>query len=267
MRYLLPIVFGIISFFPVFRHYGEADLSDNRIAHDYGLSVITGLDSKAILFVDNVNLNFILRELRYGEGVRKDISVFDRGLLTFDWYVRQKRRQDTSLFSGIPENLKGDPLFGTLLKRYLDLGKPTYVEFTERDAGLVNNLIPAGYVFKVTKTPVDRLGEADLLRLKRWEDANPFGVDLKSDFSAPGNEAFQRDPDAQRVFALSFYRLGLFYEMKGIIPSALDKFAQVRRVDPENQELILKIEHLETIQRLSESSGPDSSPSLGKPSG
>ena len=267
MRYLLPIAFGIISFFPVFRHYAEADLSDNRIAHDYGLSVITGLDSNAVLFVDNVNLNFILRELRYGEGVRKDVSVFDRGLLTFDWYVRQKRRQDTSLFSGIPENLKGDPLFGTLLKRYLDLGKPTYVEFTERDAGLVNCLIPRGYVFRVNETPVGELTQTDLAHQKRWDDDNPFGVDPQGNLFDPKVDAFQRDWDAQRVFALSYYRLGLFYEMKGLTSLALDKFAQVGRVDPENGELKLKIQHLETIQKLSESSGPDSSPSLGKPPG
>jgi hypothetical protein len=258
VRYLLVIALAAISLFPMFRHYAKADLSANRIARDYGLSVISDLDSNSVLFVDNVNLNFILRELRHGEGIRSDVTIFDRGLLTFDWYVQQLRRRNQTPFSDIPENLKGEPLFRALLRRLLDLSKPTYVEFTERDAGLVNNLIPAGYVFKVTKTPAGQLTEADLLPLKRWEDDNPFGVDLKSDLSAPGNQAFQRDPDAQRVFALSFYRLGLFYEMKGIIPYALDEFAQVRRVDPENQELILKIEHLKTIHRLSKSPEADS---------
>jgi hypothetical protein len=217
--------------------------------------------------VDNVNLNFILRELRYGEEVRKDVSVFDRGLLTFDWYVEQKRRQDGILFSGIPENSKGDPLFGALLIRCLDLDKPTYVEFTERDAGLVNYLVPRGYVFQMNKNPVGELTKTDLARQKRWDDYNPFGVDLQSSLSDPKMDAFDRDWDAKRVFALSFYRLGLFYELKGIIPSAIDKFAQARKVDPENRELILKIEHLETTQRLSRSSNQDSLPSLEKPPG
>jgi hypothetical protein len=267
MRYLLPIAFGIISLFPVFRHYAEADLSGNRIAHDYGLSVIADLDSNSVLFLDNVNLNFILRELRYGEGIRRDLSFFDRGLLTFDWYVAQKRRQEASLFSGIPENLKGDPLFGALLKRCLDLGKPTYVEFTERDAGLVNYLVPRGYVFRVNETPVGELSQTDLAHQKRWDESDPFGVNLQGDPFDPKEEVFQRDWDAQRIFALSFYRLGLFYEMKGLTSMALEKFAPVGRIDPDNGELRLKIQHLETIQRLSESSEPDSPPSLERPPG
>ena len=267
IRHALPLAFGAVSLFPLVRHYAEADLSGNRIAHDYGLSVIADLDSNSVLFLDNVNLNFILRELLYGEGIRRDLSVFDRGLLTFDWYVAQKRRQEASLFSGIPENLKGDPLFGVLMKRCLSLGKPTYVEFTERDAGLVDYLVPRGYLFRVNETPVGELTGTDLAHQARWDESNPFGVSLPGDPIDPKKEAFEKDWDAQRVFALSFYRLGLFYEMKGLTSLALEKFASVARIDPENGELRLKIRQLETIQRLSESSGPDSLPPRGKPRG
>jgi hypothetical protein len=187
--------------------------------------------------------------------------------LTFDWYVAQKRGQEASLLSGIPESLKGDPLFGALLKRCLRLGKPTYVEFTERDAGLVDYLAPRGYVFRVNETPVGKLAQTDLAHQEKWDQSNPFGVSLQGDPLDPKEEAFERDWDAQRVFALSFYRLGLFYEMKGLTALALEKFAPVGRVDPENGELRLKIQRLETIQRLSESSGPDSLPPLAKPPG
>jgi hypothetical protein len=257
IRHLLPITFGVVSLFPLVRHYAEADLSGNRIAHDYGLSVIADLDSNSVVFLDNVNLNFILRELRYGEGIRKDLLIFDRGLLTFDWYAAHKRRRETSLFSGIPENLKGDPLFGALMTRSLNLGKPTYIEFTERDAGLVNHLFPRGYLFRVNETPVGELTGKDLAYQSRWDESNPFRICLPGDPIDPKNEAFKRDPDAQRVFALSFYRLGLFYEMKGLTSLALEKFEPVARLDPANDELRLKIQHLETIQRLSQSSGSD----------
>ena len=258
IRHLVLIVFGAISLIPMFKHYPEANLSDNRIAHNYGLSVISDLDSNSVLFADNVNLNFILRELCYAEGVRKDVTVLDRGLLSFDWYVNQKRNEQKVLFSGIPGNLIGEPLFEVLLKRCQDSDKPTYIEFTERDSSLVNHLTPRGYVFKVSKTQIAQLSEKDLLSQKRWDYDGPFD---------PQEKVFQRDPDAQRVFALSFYRLGLFYEWKGMTSYALDKFAQVRKIDPENKELILKIEHLETIQRLSESSEAGSFPSPGKPPG
>jgi hypothetical protein len=267
VRYFSLFIFGAISLFPLFRHFPEADLSDNRIAHDYGLSVISDLDSNSVLFVDNVNLNFILRELQFAEGVRKDVAVIDRGLLSFDWYVKQKRKNQEVLFSGIPGNLIGRPLFETLLKRSLDLSKSTYMEFTERDSGWVNHLIPQGYVFKVSRTPIDQLSEEDLLPQQRWEQNNPFGVNLQSESFDIKDETFPRDWDAQRVFALSFYRLGLFYEWKGMSSVALDKFAQVRKIDPEDEILNLRIENLKEVKALSETLYPEYPPNGAQPPG
>lgn len=222
----------------MFKHYKEANLSHNWIAHNYGSSVVSDLDSNSVLFADNVNLNFILRELRYAERIREDVTIIDRGLLGFDWYVRQKRFEQKVIFSGIPGNLIGEPLFAALLKRCEDLSKPTYIEFTERDSSLVNYLIPKGYVFKVSKTPIDRLSDKDFLPQKNWDADVPFNLQ---------DDVFQKDWDAQRVYALSFFRLGLFYEWKGMTSYALDKFSQVRKIDPENEELILKIKHLEAL--------------------
>ncbi len=264
---LLLVIFGAISFFPMFKHYSEANLSNNRIAQDYGSSILLDLDSNSVLFADNVNLNFILRELQYAEGKREDISIIDRGLLSSKWYVKQKRRQDRALFSDIPENLVGESIFHALLKRSLTLGQPTYIEFTERDTGLVNHLIPAGYVFKVSRVPVGQLSKEDLLSQKRWEKNNPFRVNLQDESFYLGDGVFQNDPDAQRVFALSFYRLGLFYQLKKMSSSALDKFSLVRKIDPGNQELIQKIKDLEELKTLSKTSRPSLPPSQGKPSG
>ncbi len=251
-------ILAAVSLFPIFEHYPEADLSKNRIPHEYGLSVISGLDSNSVLFLDNVNLNFISRELQYAEGIRKDVTVIDRGLLNFDWYVTQVRKQGEALFSDIRRDLTGEPLFDALLKKSQDLGMPTYMEFTERDSDLVNYLMPKAYIFQVSQNPVEQLSEKDLLLQKRWNDAESLD---------PQSEAFQSDWDAQRVFALSFYRLGLFYEWKGMISCALDKFARVRKVDPENEELILKMEQLKALERLSGASHPDSSCAPGQPSG
>lgn len=263
VRYFSFFIFGAISIFPLVRHFSETDLSDNRIAHDYGLSVISDLDSNSVLFVDNVNLNFILRELQFAEEIRKDVTVFDRGLLSFDWYVNQRIKNQEVLFSRIPAKLNDKPLFETLLKRSLDLSKPTYMEFTERDSGWVNHLIPQGYVFKVSRTTIDQLSEEDLLLQQRWEQNNPFGVNLQSEAFDIKDETFQRDWDAQRVFALSFYRLGLFYEWKGMSSLALDKFAQVRKIDPGDEMLNLRIENLKEAKALSEILKPEYLPSGG----
>lgn len=243
IRHSSFVIFLLFSFIPLSKHFGYANLSNNRIAHNYGYNTIHHLDSNSVLFVDNVNLGFILREFQYGEGTRRDVKIIERGLLSFDWYADQKRNELKDLLSGIPDRLSGDALFYAILKKCLDRNIPTYMEFTEGDSGFVNHLIPSGYVFKLSKKRIDQIPEEILLKQKEWEK-NGF-LDLNGD-------NFQRDWDAQRVFALSLYRLGLFYEKKGMISYALDKFEQVRKIDPHNEELIAKIGKLEKVQRLSE---------------
>ena len=72
----------------------------------------------------------------------------------------------------------------------------------------------------------------------------------KNGFLALNDDNFQRDWDAQRVFALSLYRMGLFYEKKGMISFAVDKFEGVKKIDPYNEELLGKIGGLKKDQRL-----------------
>jgi hypothetical protein len=118
------------------------------------------------------------------------------------------------------------------------------MEFTERDSGLVNWLVPAGYVFRVSAAKIGSLADKDVILQKQWDNSGPFD---------PGSKIFQKDWDAQRVFALSFYRLGLFYEWKGMFSLALDQFYKVKEVDPDNEEIILKTKRLETLRMESDS--------------
>ena len=256
IRHWSLVIFLLISFIPLSKHFTYANLSNNRIAHNYGYNTIHHLDSNSVLFVDNVNLSFILRELQYAEGTRRDVKIIERGFLNFDWYADQKRSEFRStgkelkdLFSGIPDHLSGKALFYAILKKCLYQNTPTYMEFTEGDSDLVNYLIPSGYVFKLSKKRMDQIPEEILLSQKRWE---------KNGFFDLGDDKFQKDWDAQRVFALSLYRLGLFYEKKGMISYALDKFEQVRKIDPHNEELLAKIEELRKDQRLSGMTNSDS---------
>ena len=248
------IALGAISLLPLSSHHREADLSRNRIAHNYGTSVISYLDSNSVLFADNVNLNFILRELQYAEGIRPDVTVIDRGLLGFDWYTRQKRRQLAPLFAGVPQGAAGEALFRALLKNSLKAGRNTFMEFTESDSSLVDYLRPRGYVFKVNRTKVDILSEGDLASQRLWEQDNPFGISLEGEPESLNSYPFERDWDAQRVFALSCFRLGLFYEWKNMPARALDQFARVATVDAYNQELLERIRRLQEIEAVSEPS-------------
>ncbi len=236
------VIFVLISFIPLYKHVTYADLSSNRIAYDYGYNIIRPLDSNSVLFVDNVNLSFVLRELQYAEQVRPDVKVIERGLLGFHWYAAQKRKELRGHFLPIPDHLFGEALFYATLKKSVDKNIPTYMEFTEGDSHLVNHLIPSGYVFKVSKRSVGRIPEGILSTQKEWEE------DI---FSRLDNHDFTIDCDAQRVFALSLYRLGLFYEKKGMFSSALEKFQQVREIDPYNEELLAKIEEITETQKVS----------------
>ena len=263
---LCMIFFGAMSLLPLLKHHPQANLSGNRIAHDYGLSVVSGLDSNSVLFADNVNLNFILRELQYAEGIREDVTIIDRGLLGFRWYAEQKRRELEPLFAQIAGTSTGEPLFGFLLQRCLDLGKPTYIEFTERDSSWVNRLVPRGYVFKVSGERIGQLSETDLRYQERWDEHNPFGLNLQGDLFDLEDETLRRDWDAQRVFALSFYRLGLFYQWKGMTSHALDRYAQIMKIDPHNGDLLFRIRELEKVETLSKPAHSDS-PAEDDPAG
>ncbi|MFQ6032406.1 MAG: tetratricopeptide repeat protein, partial [Candidatus Zixiibacteriota bacterium] len=243
IRHSLFVIFLLISLLPLSKHFAYADLSSNRIAHNYGYNTIHHLDSNSVLFVDNVNLSFILRELQYGEDTRRDLRIIERGLLSFEWYVDQKRKEFKDLLSEIPDRPSGEALFRAILKKCLDQNIPTYMEFTEGDSNLVDYLVPSGYVFKLNKKRIDQIPEEILGRQKRWE---------KNGFLDLNDDNFQKDWDAQRVLVLSLYRLGLFYEKRGMISYALDKFEQVRKIDPHNEELMAKIEELREAQRLSE---------------
>ncbi len=245
------IALGAISLLPLAGHYRHSDLSKNRMAHNYGMSVISGLESNSVLFADNVNLNFILRELQYAEGVRPDVTVIDRGLLGFEWYARQKRKQLGSLFAGLSQGTFGEPLFRSLLRNCLRMGRSAYMEFTESDSSLVDYLRPTGYVFRVSRTKVDRLSGEDLAHQEQWNSDNPFGIGPQSESN---NGVFERDWDAQRVFALSFFRLGLFYEWRNMPTLALEEFARVARVDPRDRELWSRIKRLQEMEALSEPS-------------
>jgi hypothetical protein len=242
-RYVGMISLVLISLVPFYRHLPEANLSGNRIAHNFGLSVLSPLDSNSVLFAENVNLNFITRELQYAEGMRRDVTVIDRGLLGYDWYVEQQRREKKNLFSNIPECLIAEPLFEALLTRCKNLNMSIYMEFTEKDSKLADHLLPRGYVFKLSEEPVHRLSKRDLILQKIWEVEGPFDLQDKT---------FQRDWDAQRVCALSFYRLGLFYESRGMISHALDKLRKVLSIDPDNPDLMAKIKDKERLETLSE---------------
>jgi hypothetical protein len=249
IRHLSFIVFLLISLIPLTKHVTHADLSNNRIAYDYGYNTIHHLDSNSVLLVDNVNLAFILRELQHGEGIRKDLKVIERGLLSSNWYAEQKRKEFKDLLSGIPDDFSGEVLFGAILRNSLDRNVSTYVEFTEKDSSLANHLVPSGYVFKLSRKRIDRIPDGILLRQKEWEKNEFLGLD---------DDDFRRDWDAQRVYALSLYRLGLFYERKGMLTCALEKFEQLKTIDPYNEELVGRMNELKKNQKLLGITDPNS---------
>jgi len=227
--------FFSISMLPFLTFYRLADLSKNDLAYRYGKGVLSQAKKNAVLFIDNPNLYFILSALRYGEGYRKDVAVLDRGLLRAEWNCLQEGRNYPELFSGVHSGLRGEDLFLTLMSRGLSRNTPIYMEFTERDSGLVDFLSPAGYLFKVEKRIITKLPEELLAKQKEFEIKYFFQKDKKT---------FQNDLDAQRMFVFVTYRWGLYYEQKGMLKEALKNFSLAWELDPLNLELQWRIKKL-----------------------
>lgn len=90
-------VFGIslLMVYPLVMNYKENDQSQNYVAYDFGMNILDTLDKNAIVFGHGDNTLFILAYLKFVEGLRPDVTVYDdiagdifkntpRGLLNLD---------------------------------------------------------------------------------------------------------------------------------------------------------------------------------------
>ncbi len=232
---LAILIIAIISLLPAYNSYPKANLSKNNFAAQYAKSIVDDLPKNSLVIIDNPNLDFILRGLQYGEKVRTDLVVLNRSFLPADWYCQQERRKYPEIFQGIPENKTGEALYVNLAKKGLRDKKPVFVEYTEKDSVIKDFLIPAGYLMQLSVRKQYYFSKQILSGQSLWE---------KENFKWEDNPNFYRDGDAQRMWVLSWYKLGYFYESKGMKKQALEKYNKILAVYPQESELLARVQKL-----------------------
>jgi len=149
----LPLIAGIIiTFFPLFFNYHENDRSRNFITLDYGRNLFNNISKNGIVFVDRDMEVFTLYFEQIVEGLRQDVTIYDRsGLLRKDLYGKdflglnfkdRTKRQDTA-------ELK---LMQPTINEPVDSEKSKEIYYVPpRDmTGLTGfELFPSGIVYKV----------------------------------------------------------------------------------------------------------------------
>ena len=236
---LTLVLVTIICLLPVYRVYPKANLAKNNFPSQYAMSIISGIPQNSLVIIDNPNLDFILRGLQYGEGIRTDLIILNRSFLPALWYCQQERKKHPEIFQGLPETKTGEALYVNVAKKALRDKRPVYIEYTEKDTVIKDFLMPSGYLMQLSIKKQSYLSKQILSNQTLWE---------KENFNWQENPLFYRDGDAQRMWVLSWYRLGYFYESRGMKKQALEKYNKILAFSPQEPELLAR------VQKLSEGS-------------
>ncbi len=232
---LAILILIIISLLPLYHSYSKANLSKNNFPMAYAKAIISDLPQNSVVIIDNPNLDFILRGLQYCEKVRSDLIILNRSFLPADWYCQQERKKHSEIFQGIPENKTGEALYVNVAKKGMRDKRPVFVEYTEKDTVIKDFLIPAGYLMQLSVRKQYYFSKQILSSQSLWE---------KENFKWENNPNFYRDGDAQRMWVLSWYKLGYFYESKGMKKQALEKYNKILAVYPQESELLARVQKL-----------------------
>lgn len=234
---ILTIFFLGLSIIPFFRSKAAANLSSNLFPVSYAHQATANLETNSLVIIDNPNLDFLLRGLQYGQGYRKDLIVIDRTLLPAGWYCNQLKHNYPQLFTHIDPKLKGESLALNLAMNWLNQKKTVYWEFTERDSSLAKYLLPVGYLCRIVQDP--QKFESAWEKQKLWE---------KQSLSWEEDPLFWQDGDAQRVWSRVMHQLGFFYQTRGNLAEAEDKYQRVLKLSPDEKLLTYRLKQIEEIR-------------------
>lgn len=238
IRITALVVLILVSVLPLINSYSKANLSNNRLAERYVMDAVKDIDKGSVIFIDNVNFDFIYRGLRYGAKFREDLVIIDRSFLPADWYFAQQSRLFPKAYRNVPQDSRGEKLFYELLRFCLANDIPAFVEFTERDRdrNLTQYLVPKGAFFEVTKSPNRAISPELTKTQENWEKVTFFGLSA---------DKTKWDIDAQRTLILWLYRQGLFYKERNMLDLARSKFSRGLEFDAESEELWRELKALQ----------------------
>jgi len=199
------------------------NLSKNHLAWDLGRETLTVLPPGAIIVMDCVNWDFVLRGMQFAAEVRPDIAIVNRSLLPAPWYQQQCRRRFPHLFSTMifpPETSSGVVINWADSLRAA--GHPVFWEYTERELPNFRRFQPSGHLYRLTE-PDSAISDSTLLAQEYFERSSKFFSDL---------EGLSYDFDAQGVYIQNLYRAGLYYERWGLLYRAREMYQRALSACP-----------------------------------
>ena len=222
------------------------NLSGNRLADDLGRETLAGLPRQAVVIMDGVNWDFVLRGLQFAAGVRPDVSIIDRSLLPAPWYQRQCLRLYPDLFTEIsfPTNAKAKDVLAWA-EDIRGNDRQVFWEFTERELPFVGQFAPAGHLFCLVDAD-STLADSLVFAQEQFERDSRF-------YNAIDQIRF--DLDAQGMYIRNLYRAGLYYERRGLLYRARELYRRALSLRPDEGTLRAALERVEGTAAIS-SDGP-----------
>jgi len=93
-------VLVLVCFWPAASNWAESDQSNNTMARDYGLNMLTSLAPDSALFVDGEAELFVLAYLKIVENVRPDVDLYDcRQNIFYIPEVRKRGKENMNIAS------------------------------------------------------------------------------------------------------------------------------------------------------------------------
>jgi len=96
VRLAVPVLLGAAALILLITNYRPLDLSRNRLAESYG-KLILDTAEKGLLFTQDDNSSFTTMYLRYAEGYRPDVEIFDQSSRLYALCVRASGLSDRNV--------------------------------------------------------------------------------------------------------------------------------------------------------------------------
>lgn len=227
---------------PVIIYKPFCDLSDHRLAHDFGTEAIAELRPNAVVILAGTNLDFVLRGLRYVDGWRPDLVIINRDLLPAAWYRQWLFREHPHLaLQEIPSD-STRLLVREWAASLAASGTTVYWEFTERDVAWSRQLVPAGHLFEMLGQRVEVLAPNLIAEQEDFERNSRF-------YNSP--ERITYDYDAKLVWVTNLYRAGMYYESRGLLGRAKEMYQRALSQAPQEEKVLAAYMRVDPGMRVS----------------
>lgn len=243
----VPIVMILVLFLPFFplrAHFQECNKRNVEQAHEFGMSLLSGVEKDAIVLVNNASPLFISWYLEYVEQQGKGVKVIDRKTLKMESYRLHLVKQYPEInfpspFFDIPELNRKDYLDSLKMRTALFIKEmikanedkfPIYWEGGKDDSLIYDYLSPSGILFKVQAEKVERLTE-EILKT-HYEFMEKLDAETKN-----RSQDFE-DLKTKEYYSITLDEVGSYFYRKNLIDDALYHYAFSLRFDPQSPSVL-----------------------------